>query len=42
MKLASLIAELQELEPEEKLEWLVEFADQLPELSTTAEPTKVV
>ncbi len=33
MKLASLIAELQELEPEEKLEWLVEFADQLPELS---------
>jgi len=33
MKLTSLIAELHELEPEEKLEWLVEFADQLPELS---------
>ena len=33
MKLTSLIAELRELEPEDKLEWLVEFADQLPELS---------
>ena len=33
MKLNELIEELSELEPEEKLEWLVEFADQLPELS---------
>ncbi|MBS0202617.1 MAG: SufE family protein [Planctomycetes bacterium] len=33
MKLDELIAELSELEPDEKLEWLVEFADQLPELS---------
>lgn len=34
MKLNELIDELSELEPEEKLEWLVEFADQLPELSS--------
>ena len=33
MKLNDLIEVLNELEPEEKLEWLVEFADQLPELS---------
>jgi len=33
MKLNDLIEELNELEPAEKLEWLVEFADQLPELS---------
>lgn len=33
MKLMDLIAELDELDAEEKLEWLVEFADQLPELS---------
>ena len=33
MKLNDLIEELNELEPDEKLEWLVEFADQLPELS---------
>ena len=33
MKLDELIAEFTDLEPEEKLEWLVEFADQLPELS---------
>ncbi len=33
MKLNELIEELDELEPEEKLEWLVEFADHLPELS---------
>jgi len=33
MKLDELIAELHDLEPDEKLEWLVEFADQLPELS---------
>ena len=33
MKLNDLIEELSELEPDEKLEWLVEFADQLPELS---------
>ena len=33
MKLNELIEELSELEPDEKLEWLVEFADQLPELS---------
>lgn len=34
MKLNKLIEELSELEPEEKLEWLVEFADQLPDIST--------
>lgn len=33
MKLNELVEELNELEPEEKLEWIVEFADQLPELS---------
>ena len=33
MKLNELIKELDELEPDEKLEWLVEFADRLPELS---------
>lgn len=33
MKLDELIAEFTDLEPDEKLEWLVEFADQLPELS---------
>lgn len=33
MKLSELIEELNELEPEEKLEWLVEFAEQLPPLS---------
>lgn len=33
MKLNALINEIGELEPDEKLEWLVEFANQLPELS---------
>ena len=33
MKLNKLIEDLNELEPDDKLEWLVEFADQLPELS---------
>ncbi len=33
MKLDELIAEFTDLEPDEKLEWLVEFADQLPALS---------
>lgn len=33
MKLDELIAEFTDLEPDEKLEWLVEFADQLPSLS---------
>ena len=33
MRLDELIVELDELEPDEKLEWLVEFADQLPEVS---------
>jgi cysteine desulfuration protein SufE len=33
MKLFQLFEELRELEPDEKLEWLVEFADELPELS---------
>lgn len=33
MILNELIAELQELEPAEKLEWLVEFADELPEIA---------
>jgi cysteine desulfuration protein SufE len=35
MRLHELIAELDELDPAEKLEWLVEFADQLPEISPT-------
>ncbi len=33
MKLNELIEELGELDADEKLEWLVEFADQLPALS---------
>lgn len=33
MKLDDLIEELEDLTPEEKLEWLVEFAAELPELS---------
>lgn len=33
MRLDELIAELDDLEPVEKLEWLVEFADELPEIS---------
>lgn len=33
MKLDELLEELNELDPSEKLEWLVEFADQLPEIS---------
>jgi cysteine desulfuration protein SufE len=33
MRLDELIAELDELEPEEKLQWLVEFASELPPLS---------
>jgi len=33
MKLNELLEELSELESNEKLEWLVEFADQLPGLS---------
>ena len=33
MKLDELVEELKELAPEEKLEWLVEFADELPKLS---------
>jgi cysteine desulfuration protein SufE len=33
MNLDELIDELQDLAPEEKLEWLVEFAGELPELS---------
>lgn len=32
MLLDQLIAEIEELEPEERLEWVVEFADELPEL----------
>ncbi|MBM4074057.1 MAG: SufE family protein [Planctomycetes bacterium] len=32
-KLDSLLEELDDLEPQEKLEWLIEFADQLPALS---------
>ncbi len=34
MRLNELIEELNDLEPEEKLGWLVEFADQLPEISS--------
>lgn len=33
MKLDELVQEFQDLDPDEKLDWLVEFADQLPELS---------
>lgn len=33
LKLDDLIEELSDLDPEEKLEWLVEFAAELPELS---------
>ena len=35
MKLDELAAELNELDSTEKLEWLVEFADQLPNISTS-------
>lgn len=34
MKLDELAEELNELDPEEKLEWLVEFSDQLPPVSS--------
>jgi len=34
MKLDELIAELSDLDPAEKLEWIVEFADQLPDVSS--------
>ncbi len=33
MRLDELIAELAELEPDEKLQWLVEFANELPAIS---------
>ena len=33
MRLDELISELDELEPDEKLQWLVEFANELPKLS---------
>lgn len=33
MRLAELISELDELDPDEKLQWLVEFANELPSLS---------
>lgn len=33
MELDGLIAELDELDPSEKLEWIVEFAEELPDLS---------
>ncbi|WP_373650407.1 SufE family protein [Schlesneria sp. DSM 10557] len=33
MRLNELISELDDLEPEEKLQWLVEFADELPAVS---------
>jgi cysteine desulfuration protein SufE len=33
MKLDELVEEFQELDPGEKLEWIVEFADQLPQVS---------
>lgn len=33
MRLNELISELDDLEPDEKLQWLVEFADQLPDIS---------
>ena len=32
MVLTELISELEELDPADKLEWLIEFADELPEL----------
>jgi cysteine desulfuration protein SufE len=33
MRLDDLVLELDELEPAEKLEWLIDFADELPEIS---------
>lgn len=33
MRLDDLISELDDLDPEEKLEWLVEFADELPDVA---------
>lgn len=39
MKLDELIAEFQDLEPDEKLEWLVEFAEELPNLSANRAAT---
>lgn len=33
MNLDNLISELDDLEPDEKLQWLVEFANELPELA---------
>lgn len=33
MQLDELVSELDELDPAEKLEWLVEFADELPEIA---------
>jgi cysteine desulfuration protein SufE len=33
MAIQELIAELNDLDPSDKLEWLVEFADELPEIS---------
>ncbi len=40
MRLNQLMAELDELEPDEKLQWLVEFANELPPISADklAEP----
>ena len=35
MRLNELMAEIDDLEPAEKLEWLVEFADELPEIAPT-------
>jgi cysteine desulfuration protein SufE len=35
MRLNELIAEIDDFEPAEKLEWLVEFADELPEISSS-------
>ena len=40
MRLNELMVELDELEPDEKLQWLVEFANELPQISSDklAEP----
>ncbi|WP_010582994.1 SufE family protein [Schlesneria paludicola] len=35
MRLSELIEEFVELEPEEKLEWLVDFSNELPDISST-------
>ena len=39
MPLSEFVSELNDLEPVEKLEWLVEFADELPDISAEKKAT---